>query len=135
MPDKNNKHGAHKARAFSNSDEDAGDTSPGASQKTLYRLDRVSPYETRIAAENNFRDISRSHVSTLLREIDTQIYKHERDVIITASRFVSIVRDATSHCIVASFQIVGRPIFEHDLDDTDSLDVTALRAQLKRERR
>lgn len=130
MPDKNNKGHERSPKA---PDRFGGDTIPAGfeNQLGIYRLRRD---DVEIAIERSLDAITRRYVRALAREIDDQINRQRREVIVTASRFVCVVRDNISHRALSSFQIIGEPIFEGDLDDTDSLDVSALRRQLNGER-
>lgn len=101
-----------------------------------YRLERFSKQRKKTTVSVDcLAVVTAKHVRSLCREIDDQINFHQREVIVTASRFCSVVRCKTSHARLASFQIVGAPIFDGDIDDTDSLDVSALRRKLNGERK
>lgn len=101
----------------------------------MYRLERLAQGTARrINITDDLSEIERHHMDALSREIDSQINKHRREINVIASSFVSRVTCNISGERIVSFQIVGEPIFQDSsnsfLDDTDSLDVSALRRKL-----
>jgi len=98
----------------------------------MYRLQRISFGVVRqINVTIDRTEIERDHVRALSRELDTQINYHAREIRISASSYASSITDNLSGATLCSFQIVGEPIFDDDIDDTDSLNVSALRAHFK----
>jgi hypothetical protein len=117
MPDKNN-----RPRATLN-------------QSCRYRLARVGEKVFDIIEDDSLDRVTRKHIDSLAREIDRLVNRDRRDLIVFVERCASEIRCKVSHLKITSFEVIGEPIFDGDIDDTDSLDVTALRAQIARERR
>lgn len=97
----------------------------------MYRLERHAlGLARRITITDDRHDIERDHVRAISRELDSLINQHRREIHLIASNFYSSISDNLSGEPLVTFQIIGEPIFEGDLDDTDTLDVSALRSRL-----
>jgi hypothetical protein len=103
----------------------------GATGATSYELNRVVlDNKTRVATELTRQEINRRHLAAVFREVDALVYRDLRIVRVTFTEFCSEIVDDLSGRRLVSFLVSSGPVYDIDNDDTDSLDVTALRRQL-----
>lgn len=103
----------------------------GATGAATYVLNRVADdKKTRVARELTRQEINRRHLSAVFREVDALVYRDLRRVRLTFTEFCSEIVDDLSGRRIVSFLVSSGPVYDLDTDDTDSLDVTALRRQL-----